>query len=296
MNICFKCQKPIDKLRKHGLHRACFKALFDLIDEEDDFIDIYLPKSANNLEKKLSQETFLHGNFKKYSAILHDKQYILKPTSDYPELSKTEYLCNQLAEAMGLEVSPYYLIHFMDNEDCFLSYNFMQDYKGTDLKHIYHFMEPDKYNVEQLLKVVEHNTQRLTELQKIINLCLFDAIIGNDDRHGRNIGLIATASNYVLSPFYDNTSYFAVEDERLLGADLNPKGCIAIESTKEPTVKDYAAEFIRLGYRNQVSAFVKHLDLSELQKLVQDSFLSDKRKKAMINFIVKRYQELHNVL
>jgi hypothetical protein len=299
MSICFKCRESIEKQHsKHGLHKKCFKDLFNLIDDEEDFINIYLPKTAIPSENQLYQETFLHGNFKKYSAIIGKKQYILKPTTpEYPELSKSEYLCNQLAEAIGLKVPKYYLIYFRNEGDCFLSYNFMQDYyQGADLKHIYHFMEKDRYTVEELLKVIERETQRLSELQEIIKLCLFDALIGNNDRHGRNIGLIATGGVYALSPFYDNTSYFATEDDLFLGADLNPRGSIATASTKEPMIKDYADEFIRLGYKNELDKFIKNLDIAELESLIQRSFLSDKRKKAMISFIIKGYQELHNVL
>lgn len=299
MNLCFKCKKEVEAShKKHGLHKKCFKEWFSLIDEAEDFKDIYQPKETfdGSPEKKLYQTTFFHGKFKKYSAILGGKKYILKICQDHPELAKTEYLCNQLAVTAGLDIPKNYLIRFMENEDCFVTYNFMQDYQGGALQHIYHFIEHDQYNIEALLKVIEKKTNRLSELQKFINLCLFDALIGNNDRHGRNIGFISTASNYTLSPCYDNPSYFGIEDENLLGAFLNPKCSIITSVEKEPMIKDYILEFIRLGYKEEVSNFLRSLNFPAFVLLIKESFLSDKRKKAFQVFISTQYQELVDVL
>ncbi len=295
MNLCFKCKKEVTGTTKHGLHENCFKEWFNLVDAEDDFKDIYQPKSGY-MESQSYENTFFHGNFKKYSATLGKHQYILKPTGDYPELAKTEDLCNQLAVSAGLEVSQFHLIHFMEKEDCFLSYNFMQDYQGASLVHIYHFIEKGDHTLETILKVIELETQRLSELKKIINLCLFDSLVGNNDRHGRNIGLISTPSGYIVSPCYDNTSDFATEEENFLGANLNPKGCIKTSFTTEPMIVDYVQELIRLGYKSEVNEFAKQVNISELKLLIEESFLSNKRKTAILNFIIKQYEELLNAL
>jgi serine/threonine protein kinase HipA of HipAB toxin-antitoxin module len=53
-------------------------------------------------------------------------------------------------------------------------------------------------------------------------MCLFDALVGNHDRHGRNIALIETRKGHILSPFYDNPSYIGIEDHNLLLAEHNP--------------------------------------------------------------------------
>lgn len=168
----------------------------------------------------------------------------------------------------------------------------MQDYVGSNLIHIYHFIKADKeFNIENLFKIIEEKTGKYAELKKFIRLCLFDALIGNHDRHGRNLGFIQSASKYILSPCYDNPSYLAIADEDFLGTDLNPRGKIYTSTTKEPGMADYINEFIRLGYKVEVQEFFKIISLEKIQNLIEESFISQKRKQAFINLITKRYME-----
>ena len=118
LNQCFKCRKPIEDstARKHGLHPNCFKEWFKLADEQEDFRHLN-PRS----DQRSNNTTFFHGKFKKYSASLANKEYILKFSDEYPELAKTEYLCNQIGVLLGLNIPKSYLISFLNKEDCFVS-------------------------------------------------------------------------------------------------------------------------------------------------------------------------------
>ena len=295
MAVCFKCCKDLSGPETwYGLHVSCFTEWFKT---NEGFKDLTLRKEkiGEIPHDSLPNESF-HGKFEKYSATLGGKQYILKISRDYPELAKTEYLCNQLGESLGLELPPYFLISF-EGQDCFVSYNFMQDYTGADLKHIYHFLTPqDKYAVEPLVKVIETQTGRLSEVKKFIRLCLFDAFTGNDDRHGRNLALVFTHASCIFSPCYDNPSFIARLEDWLLGADLNATGVIATFASQEPGMQKYGAEFIRLGYKDVLEDFVGAIDMPYLESLINTSFISAKRKIAFINFIHKKYRDLKNVL
>ena len=297
---CYKCRKLLDPLRRrHGLHVECFQDWFSLENENEDFKDLYLRRDNNT---KTSQPhspnaSFFHGKFKKYSARLGKDQYILKLSEEYPELAKTEFLCNQIASSLGLSIPPYFLISFSEEIDCFVSYNFMQGTTPSDLKHIWHYLnEGDSYSVKTLIRVIQAQTGRLKEIRKFIFLTLFDALIGNNDRHGRNLAFIVTSKGHLLSPTYDNPSYLGIEDECLLGAEHSPRGAIATENTMDPLMGDYAAEFIQLGYRIEVETFFQAIDLEKIEDLVEDAFIFEKRKKAMMRLIQQRYEALKHGL
>ena len=146
MQRCFKCKFDInigDIDIKYGLHKECFNNWFDLPSNLasglDNFQDIYTPKEFKSFAILGSHNTTLyHGKFEKISAKLRDKKYLLKTSKDYPELARTEYLCNQLGVEVGLDIPAHYLINWHDGNDWFVTYDFMQDYTRVDLKHIYH--------------------------------------------------------------------------------------------------------------------------------------------------------------
>jgi len=214
---------------KHGLHLHCFKDWFRLADESEDFENLTLVKENSSYSDQ--NKSFFHGKFEKYSASLGGRDYILKMSREYPELSKVEYVCNRLGILVGLSIPNHYLLRFQEQEDCFVSDNFMKDFKDSNLEHIWHFLKKrDKFSVETLLKVIEKKTEKLSEIQKFIKLCLFDALIGNHDRHGRNLGLIHTPLGYLFSPCYDNPSYFGIAS--FLGASHAPRGAIATSATE----------------------------------------------------------------
>lgn len=296
--LCYKCSKPLDPIhRRHGLHVECFQNWFSLENENEDFKDLYLRRESYTSQPYSLNASFFHGKFKKYSARLGGNQYILKFSDEYPELAKTEFLCNQIASTLGLVVPPYFLISFSEEIDCFVSYNFMQATIPSDLKHIWHYLrKEDSYSIKTLLRIVQTQTGRLKEIRKFIFLTLFDALIGNNDRHGRNLAFIVTSTGHSLSPTYDNPSYLGIEDECFLGAEHSPRGAIATENTTTPLMQDYTAEFIQLGYKIEVEAFFKSIDLEKIENLVKESFISEKRKRAIMHLILQRYKALKHAL
>jgi len=95
-----------------------------------------------------------------------------------------------------------------------------------------------------------------------------------------------------LAPFYDNPSALGVEDISFLGTDLQPRGSIYTNDSNEPTMKDYVHEWNRLGYANVVDHFRNTLSLPGITNLIEVSYLSEKRKKALLRLIAKRSEEL----
>lgn len=302
MNICLKCNNELNQNDAvYGLHKRCFDQSFGL-SENVEFKDLDPKKSSDTSsgsrpEIKKQKNTFYHGVYLKYSARLGSTEYILKVEEPrFPELPLIEYLCNELASILEIEVPPYHLIDF-NGRLAFVTRNFMQDYTGT-LVHIYNYLSEgeDHHNCEEIINVIAGQTGKLAEVSKFINICLFDSLIGNNDRHGRNLGIIVTSSFKKLAPMYDNPSCLGIEDDFFLVSDINPGGSIWTKDNKHPKSFDYIKEFQRLGYGDLVNAFIIKItsQSSNIIKAVEVARLSQKRKDALIKLLNKRIEEFNN--
>lgn len=216
---------------------------------------------------------------------------------DLPELPATEYLCNQIAKSLNLWIPNHFFIKFQNELDTFVCENFMQDYPGSNLVHIYRYLEkPEQFSCAGLLNVLEKTVKRYEDIQRLVKLTLFDALIGNHDRHGRNLGIIESPNESRLAPFYDNPSYLALEHPLLLQAYHEPRGAIITKETEEPTMRDYVKEWNRLDLIEPVIEFKNDVDLSKIQNQITDSFLLPKRQQALIKLSTRHFQELCDAL
>lgn len=284
----------VDEEKWYGLHKNCFIEWFGL-PALLQFSDI-IPRSQSliPLENQGTNTSFFHGAFRKYSSRLGEDNYILKVVQkDHPELPATEFLCNQIFKCLGVEIPNHYLVCYPDDYFCFATQNFMSKLSNSSLVHIYHYLKNrDEHNCEKLISIIGDKTGRRTEQERFVYLTLADSLIGNHDRHGRNLGFIQTPKGMQLAPFYDNPSYVGLDDDSMLGADLQPRGAIFTKETDEPTMKDYVHEWNRLGYENVVQRFRKRCSLEKLRGLIEESFIGEKRKKALFRLISKRSEEL----
>lgn len=300
MQFCYKCEKKVQsKDCFHGLHPECFLLWFGHASIVD-FSDVSLKRGedTSNTGFPSLHASFFHGKFKKYSAKLGDKSYILKvKQSEYAELPQIEYISNIIAEKLGLYIPSFYFIHFLNEMDTFVVHNFMENYHSANLIHLYHFLkETDEFSVRNILAIISDKVGRLDAIHQFIYMCLFDALIGNHDRHGRNIALIETKKGFLLSPFYDNPSYIGIEDHSLLLAHHNPRGKIATSSTTEPILRDYVQDFNELGYSSVVSSFLSKVQKIDFRTIIQKPFLSEKRQEAFLTLIKRRQEEFENAL
>ncbi|MDD4294183.1 MAG: HipA domain-containing protein [Candidatus Omnitrophica bacterium] len=300
--ICYKCGeiiKSTDQI-KQGLHYSCFYDWFN-VKEGSDFDNVIIKEYNSqkfNTNFKNINSSFFQGKYKKYSALLAGNNYIIKiEDKGFSDLPAAEFLSNQIAYYLGLEVPEFFLIRFENKIKAFVSRNFMDTYKIGNLEHIYHFFSDNReFNCENIINVLKEKTKNISSVERFVELCLFDALIGNYDRHGRNLGLINTPKGYILSPFYDNPSYLAIEAQDLLTAMLDPRGKIVTKKTNEPTMIDYCLEFKRLGYKNIIKKFYEKIKIKEIENMINSSFISEERKEAFKRLIKRRYEELRNEL
>lgn len=298
---CLLCLQELLEDGHYGLHEHCFSDWFDVVGKPN-FKDLFQKSATSSgslLSSASSASSFFHGKFKKYSASLADRAFILKMREpEAAELPEVEYLCNQISTVFSIPVAKFFIINF-HGDRVFVTENFISHTEATDLVHIYHFLNHMEYTCENLIAVVNLETQKPYFAEILIRTILFDALIGNHDRHGRNIGLIANVHGKILSPIYDNVSYLALESASMLEADFNPCGKIATQHTLEPSMKDYVKELERLGYKSEVKDFYEKLymgGLETIDKLIDRSFCSKHMQIALKKLIFKRYKELEHGL
>jgi len=285
---------------KYGLHETCFMDWFKT-DPKNDFLSIQ-QRSATSRDPEgkhfHSNTSFYHGKFKKYSADLGAESFIFKmrEPKEAPELPEVEYVCNQIAEQLSLPVPDFFYIDFF-SEKIFVTKVFVKKSIGNvNLEHIYKFRPDKNHDCETLIKTISETTKRPYDVDVFLNTLLFDALIGNHDRHGRNLAFIVTQSKTILSPIYDNVSYLSLVTGPLLGADFNPTGRIATQETSEPSMEHYIHEFKRLGHEGLLKEFSNKIKMPKMDALIDESFCSDLMKQALKKLIHKRYQELLNGL
>ena len=305
---CFKCLKPLmnDTNSIHGVHRQCFKKWFGL-STFGDFTELNRESagtgpSSNFKRRRVSQRTddsFFHGKFRKYSASLSKFKYILKVRDEAaPELPPVEYVCNQIARSLEIPVPDHYFLRF-HNEPAFVTRNFMSQQRGNaDLKHILHYINFEKQvlDCETLVQVIADTTKRFTDVETFVKVCIFDALVGNHDRHARNLGFVVTARNTKLAPISDNTSYLGNEKGEFLKASFNPSGNIFTKHSITPKIRDYVQEFYRLELNHEVRRFVKNIYIKDIKHKIQTSFCSKLMKEAFEKLVDRRYQELKDEL
>ena len=197
------------------------------------------------------------------------------------------------AKISGIKIADFYYINF-HGSPTFVTKIFLKGFGVSNLIHIYHYMkEKQEFNVENIVGIIKQQTGKLIHIERFLILCLFDALIGNHDRHGRNLALIETRKGKVLSPFYDNPGYLGIEEKSFLGAQHSPRGKIYTKASKEPTLGDYAVEIIRLGYPDLVEKFKQKCHLDKVHNIFTHSSMSKKRIEAFQKLITSRYDELY---
>jgi len=294
---CLKCFKEIKSstVEHYGVHPECFQEWFNVAKTEQ-FTGLQRRHSSSleNSNSHLKQNNrFFHGKFKKYSTSLAGCSYILKMRQDdAPELPEVEYLCNQIGKELNIPVAEFYYIDFYGDKT-FVTKNFIKQDSPIDLQPIYYFRPDKDHSCEGLINAISKETGRPLDTRIFINTLLLDSLIGNHNRHGRNLAFIVTSSSTKLSPIYDNVSYLSLETAPMLQADFNPTGRINTKDSFEPSMVDYVREFKRLGYQFS-SGVDKRLSISKINRLINDSFCRDLMKQAIKRLIEKRFEELKN--
>lgn len=155
--------------------------------------------------KRLLDDTYSQRLvFLKYCAV--DKNNKRRKST---ELASEKIAC-EIAKVIGYKCADIELAKDQDGELCVLNYSFLKpdesliefaseasiSQNGRDRK--------EKYTIQGIKRILDTVDEKL--YSEFIGLQVFDALIGESDRHEENWGYIRTSksSNIIFAPFYDN--------------------------------------------------------------------------------------------
>lgn len=237
----------------------------------------------------------------------HWTQYIAKTGHKwYPNESITEYLLNQLGEIFGLEMAKSDLV-VINNQLRFLSKYFLKPQK-EELVHgaeIFAGYLEDMYMVEQIEK--ENMAQDMFTLQfvekavknsfpnhatailhNLIKLLIFDAFVGNNDRHYYNWAVIrpfGTKFEPRFSPVYDTARGLLWNM-----SDTNIENKVKAQG-KEAFIRKYCNQSKpKLGWEGEHQ--LNHFRLMELIYTNECYITKEEIQQLFINHILQKMQDM----
>lgn len=310
--ICLACHKTIDD-DKRQYHEACLKAFWQ---ENEPVTQLeYAMSDIDQLAKEnVAQRLIVTGVQPKLSLGFHNEKendkrltivgalngrFILKPPfALYPEMPQIEALSMHLAKACGLDTVPFLLIPMKDGELAYLTRRIDRTPDGNKLamEDACQFTErltEHKYrgSYEQIAKGIKaYGYNPLIDIIRFYEQVIISFVIGNNDMHLKNFSLIAEVpGNYNLAPAYDMVAaQLLVNDSEELALNLNGK-----KNRLKRTDFDNAIEGSGIP-KKAIQNIWKRIEtgMAEWQQLINNSFLSPKKKVEFKRLITERAQQL----
>jgi hypothetical protein len=230
------------------------------------------------------------GLLDKFGVTLGKDSFIIKPRSPmFPELPENEFVSNQIADLLGIQVAEYGYWK-MGSDFVFVSKNFMTVSKSKDALIHFNRMVKGQWSCEAVVKSIQKKSASVArDLQRFVSVCLFDSLIGNSDRHSRNLAYLYKAGKYRLAPIYDSVSVMIAKKlSYQMIKDMDWSGKIRTKSSESPGFQDYVAEFRRLRLGKTVDLLPVKIKRNQkrIEQLIDDSRLS-----AINKFILKERME-----
>lgn len=255
--------------------------------------------SIQGVQAKLSAR--INAKKNAFELVEQKGTYIIKPPSDiFKEVPENEDLSMKMAKVFGIEVPLSGLVKSVDG-----SYNYFvkrfdrysrnKKYQMEDFAQLTQNTRATKYNwsMEKIVPVIDtYCTFPLLEKRKLFRRVLFCFLTGNEDMHLKNFSLITKSNKIELSPAYDllNSSIAMGKAVEELALPLAGKKS---RIKKEHLFKYYAKERLNLSDKS-IQAEKKNIvnKKSELDKMIEISFLSEEMKVNYSKLLDNRYQRL----
>ena len=251
----------------------------------------------------------------------------------YPNESLTEYLMYRIGEALGLNMALSKIV-FIDNQIRFLSRFFLNKKQtlihGADIftnhindREFVEYIENTNralefftfnFTREAIMSVFPHCGEKITN--DFVKLLIFDAIVGNNDRHMYNWAVIVNLNNSItpkFSPIYDTArGLFWNISEKKVKNYLSDERSLEkyIESSRPKTGWENIQEInhfilIREIYRHypQYQEIIKIMlnksSLEDIKKMITESFslyFSVSRLQLILKCLDIRFYKLINII
>ncbi|MBR6331413.1 MAG: HipA domain-containing protein, partial [Bacteroidales bacterium] len=257
--------------------------------------------SLTGVQPKLSLNLTRHNGQSRLTIVGLWGNYIFKPqTESYAQLPENEDLTMHLAEAAKIKVVPHSLIHLADGRLGYITKRIDRTENGEkiDMEDMCQLtLHPTEYkykgSYEQIAKTIAtySDTPKL-DLANYMQLLLFCFVTGNNDMHLKNFSLFRPAKDYRMTPAYDllNVAIANPEDKEEVALTLSGRKTRLRLSDFVDAAKSMGLEE-NLVY-NLIGALRKALP--KWQSLIQNSFLSEEKKKEYEELVLSRLRRLQN--
>ncbi|MCX6127633.1 MAG: HipA domain-containing protein [Proteobacteria bacterium] len=216
--------------------------------------------SAEEKPEDSVRDPQFHGNYPKYSISIANVSYIAKlgKTNDYNLIALAETITNKIAVLLGMNVPEFCLINWK-KRPCFVVKNFMSGATPSNLVHLENLWPKladgrmTEYFLPELMGIVKQHAGYRAEAQ-IVELVIFDYLIGNADRHRGNIAFIQDKKGMRLAPIYDNVTDLGLEMEDFLSANdkVHPAMRILVEGATIVDAKTYLSCHLKSSFKDLV--------------------------------------------
>lgn len=222
----------------------------------------------------------------------------------------SEKMSFEIAKILGYNCAKIELAKDENNQIGILNYLFVDIDKTTHMDAISYLNKQEKerpyfYTISNIKSTLDNIDKNL--FKGFIRLMVFDALIGETDRHEENWGIEITANGYEFSPFYDNGCNLLREfrnEENAIPYYNGIKNFFAYINKSKTYIykednKHRFKHFELISYLNENYHDILINEINNLNKLtdniiedivnkVPDELLTDKHKQYIIEYLKKR--------
>lgn len=261
----------------------------------------------------VQEEPILKGSRRKRLAISNNKEIAMF------KYERDDYICSEacseklayeIAKVLGYKCAKIDLATDDDNKIGVLNYYFSERLTAphTDIVAYLNKNKNERkiyYTISNIKSVLDEiDTEMFKDFVKII---IFDALIGEQDRHEENWGITEKQGKYYISPLYDNGDSLLREFKNIQNAEkyysgikdfdayINRSKTIIYKEDNQNQYKHF--ELIKYLYDNYPQYVICELDnlkkltdeiIIELVNKIPDELLTIEHKKYIIWYLTKR--------
>lgn len=222
----------------------------------------------------------------------------------------SEKMCYEIAKVLGYSCAKIELAKDENNQIGILNYLFIDVNKITHMDAVSYLNEQENerpyfYTVSNIKRTLDNIDGKL--FNGFIRLMLFDALVGETDRHEENWGVEITKDGYEFSPLYDNgcnllrefrneeyAAKYYDDIQRFDAYIYKSKTYIFKEDNKHRYKHFELIEYLNEKYHDILVKEISNLNkltddkIENIVNKIPDELLTDKHKKYIIYYLKKR--------
>lgn len=271
--------------------------------------------------KFIQDEPIVKGSRRKRLAINTNKELAMF------KYEKDDYICSEacseklayeIAKVLGYKCAKIELAKDDEDKVGVLNYFFSNRLNAphTDIVAYLNKDESERnnfYTISNIKNTLDEINSGL--FKEFIKIMIFDALIGEQDRHEENWGITECEGKYYISPIYDNGDSLLREFKNINNAEkyynkikdfdayINRSKAIIY---KEDNINQYKhfelIKYLHENYPQYTNSEITNLNkltdeiIVELVSKIPDELLTDQHKKYIITYLIKRRNIMLNIL